>query len=74
MFLHVFESVILNEQVSSFKIEHEDPQLLYRDIFSTLLANELVEAGDMVIFTKGDLSGVKGSTNSMMIIQVTASD
>ena len=49
-------------------------QLLYRDIFSTLLDNELVEEGDMVIFTKGDLSGVKGSTNSMKIIQVTSSD
>ena len=40
----------------------------------TLLANDLVEVGDMIIFTKGDLSGVKGSTNSMMIIQVTSSD
>ena len=58
----------------SFTIEHEDPQLLYRDIFSTLLANKLVEVGDMVIFTKGDLSGVKGSTNSMKIIQVTSPD
>ncbi len=58
----------------SFKIEHEDPQLLYRDIFSTLLTNKLVEVGDMVIFTKGDLSGVKGSTNSMKIIQVTSAD
>ena len=58
----------------AFKIEHEDMQLLYRDIFSTLLDNELVEEGDMVIFTKGDLSGVKGSTNSMKIIQVTSAD
>jgi hypothetical protein len=58
----------------SFEIEHEDPQRLYRDIFSTLLDNDLVEVGDMVIFTQGDLSGVKGSTNSMKIIQVTASD
>jgi len=58
----------------AFKIEHEDMQLLYRDIFTTLLDNELVEEGDMVIFTKGDLSGVKGSTNSMKIIQVTSSD
>ena len=58
----------------SFKIEHEDLQLLYKDIFSTLLANDLVEVGDMVIFTKGDLSGVKGSTNSMKILPVTSSD
>ena len=57
-----------------FKIEHEDVQLLYRDIFSTLLANKLVEVGDLVIFTKGDLTGVKGSTNSMKIIQVTGAD
>lgn len=57
-----------------FEIEHEDLQLLYRDIFSTLLENDLVEVGDMVIFTKGDLSGVKGSTNSMKILPVTSSD
>lgn len=58
----------------AFTIGEVDPQRLYRDIFSTLLSNELVEEGDMVIFTKGDLSGVKGSTNSMTIIQVTAVD
>lgn len=57
----------------SFKIEREDVQRLYRDIFSTLLANNLVEEGDRVIFTKGDLSGVEGSTNGMKILQVTAS-
>lgn len=57
-----------------FKIEREDPQHLYGDIFSTLLANKLVEDGDMVIFTQGDLSGVKGSTNTMKIIQVRSTD
>lgn len=56
----------------SFEIEHEDPQHLYSDIFGTLLANELVEQNDLVIFTKGDLTGVKGSTNSMKILRVTA--
>jgi len=58
----------------AFEIESEDLQLLYRDIFSTLLENNLVEVGDMVIFTKGDLSGVKGSTNSMKIMEVTSSE
>jgi pyruvate kinase len=57
----------------SFRIEDTDPQLLYRDIFSTLLSHELVEEGDLVIFTKGDLSGVSGGTNSMKIISVNSS-
>jgi pyruvate kinase len=56
----------------SFKIEHSDSQLLYQDIFSTMLAHQLVEVGDRVIFTKGDLKGVSGSTNAMKIIRVTA--
>lgn len=58
----------------SFKIERSDRKLLFRDIFSTLLSNHLVEEGDRVIFTKGDLSGVSGSTNSMQIVEVSASD
>jgi len=57
----------------SFRIKHTDLQLLYRDIFSTLLSNELVDEGDLVIFTQGDLSGVSGSTNSMKIIRVNSS-
>ena len=56
----------------SFAIEHTDAERLYQDIFSTLLSHELVEVGDRVIFTKGDLKGVSGSTNSMKIIRVTA--
>jgi pyruvate kinase len=46
---------------------------LYRDIFSTLLSRELVEEGDLVIFTKGELSGVSGGTNSMQIVEVRPS-
>ena len=56
----------------SFGIEHTDAQMLYQDIFSTLLSHKLVETGDRVIFTKGDLKGVSGSTNAMKIIRVTA--
>jgi len=58
----------------SFKIETSDAQRLYRDIFDTLLTNKLVEEGDLVIFTQGDLSGVSGSTNSMKIFSVTSPD
>lgn len=57
----------------SFTIEHEIAATLYRDVFATLLEQKLVEVGDWVLFTKGDLTGVKGSTNSIKIIQVTAS-
>jgi pyruvate kinase len=57
----------------SFTIVQTDTRLLYRDIFSTLLENKLVEEGDLVIFTKGALSGVSGGTNSMQIVEVSTS-
>jgi len=57
----------------SFKIQKSDLRLLYRDIFQTLLSHKLVEEGDRVIFTKGDLEGVSGSTNSMQIVEVNTS-
>ncbi|MEX2494709.1 MAG: pyruvate kinase [Woeseia sp.] len=56
----------------SFHIEHSDSQLLYQEIFATMLDNELVEVGNRVIFTKGDLKGVSGSTNAMKILRVSA--
>ncbi len=58
----------------SFHIEHWDTSLLYRDIFRTLLSHELVDEGDLVIFTHGDLAGVSGTTNTMRISSVTSSD
>jgi pyruvate kinase len=58
----------------SFKLETSDMERLYRGIFGTLLSNSLVEEGDLVIFTKGDLTGVSGGTNSMKIVRVTSSD
>lgn len=57
----------------SFKMRHTDSRLLYRDIFKTLLSHKLVKPGDLVIFTKGDLDGVSGTTNSMKIVKVIAS-
>lgn len=56
-----------------FRIESPDPRQLYRNIFKTLLDHDLVEEGDSVIFTKGDLDGVSGSTNSMQIVEVNTS-
>jgi pyruvate kinase len=57
----------------SFTIKTPDTRLLYRDIFATLLAHEIVVEGDRLIFTKGDLHGVSGSTNSMQIVEVDSS-
>ena len=45
-------------------------EAIYFSIFRLLLDLELVEEGDSVILTKGELSGVSGGTNSMQILQV----
>jgi pyruvate kinase len=55
-----------------FRMEHTDLPQLYQDIFTTLLSRKLVEVGDRVIFTKGDMEGVSGGTNAMKIVSVTA--
>ncbi len=54
----------------SFEIDLDSPRRLYQDIFNTLLSHELVEVDDLVIFTKGDLDGVAGSTNAMKVLEV----
>ncbi|MGH8295588.1 MAG: pyruvate kinase [Steroidobacteraceae bacterium] len=43
---------------------------LYGALFSRLLELDLVRRSDLVILTKGELSGVQGGTNSMQILQV----
>jgi pyruvate kinase len=54
----------------TFDITHSDAQKLYADIFLTLLKERMVEVGDRIILTKGELSGVSGKTNSMKILEV----
>ncbi len=44
---------------------------LYRALFTRLLELQLVRKRDLVILTKGELSGVQGGTNTMMILKVT---
>jgi len=58
----------------SFEIKKTERAYLYADIFKTMLSKNLVEVGDLVIFTKGDLEGVSGSTNAMKILKVTATE
>jgi pyruvate kinase len=54
----------------TFDITHTDAQKLYADIFLTLLKERMVEVGDRIILTKGELSGVSGKTNAMKILEV----
>ncbi len=44
---------------------------LYHSLFARLLELDLVKANDLVILTKGELSGVQGGTNSMQILKVS---
>jgi pyruvate kinase len=53
-----------------FDITSNDPAALYPAIFDRLLELGLVEIGDQVILTKGELSGISGGTNSMQILRV----
>jgi pyruvate kinase len=54
----------------NFDITHADAQAVYSDIFRLMLAKKMVDAGDRIILTKGELSGVSGKTNSMKILEV----
>jgi len=46
---------------------------LYNAIFERLLELKLVRQGELVVLTKGELSGVQGGTNSMQILKVLLS-
>jgi pyruvate kinase len=53
-----------------FDVTHESPARMYQAIFDRLLADGMVDVGDQIILTKGELSGVQGGTNSMQILRV----
>ena len=55
----------------SFDIDTDDVRRLHGSIFMILRNLNLVQLGDLVILTKGELSGVTGGTNSMQILKVT---
>jgi pyruvate kinase len=54
----------------SFDVSSKDSNTLYASIFTLLLNVGLVDEGDLVILTKGELSGVSGGTNSLQILEV----
>jgi len=51
-------------------VDGSSTEQLYRSIFARLLELRLVDRGDHVILTKGELSGVEGGTNSLQIVKV----
>ena len=55
----------------AFDVTHTQPEILYPTIFDQLLELGLAAEGDLIIATKGELSGVTGGTNSMKILRVT---
>ena len=55
----------------AFDIVHSEVQRIYQDVFAVLINMQAVNAGDLVIITKGDLEGVSGGTNGLKILRVT---
>jgi pyruvate kinase len=53
-----------------FDVTHARPEQIYGAIFERLMRDGLATEGDLVIVTKGELSGVSGGTNSMKILKV----
>ena len=54
-----------------FDVTHTDPTVLYRAISKQLLDRGYAKAGDELILTLGELSGVSGGTNTMKLLTVT---
>jgi pyruvate kinase len=53
-----------------FDVTHGSPAQMYQTVFDQLLERGLVDVGDTIILTKGELTGVQGGTNSMQILRV----
>ncbi len=56
----------------AYDMVDKDREVFYFSIFHQLLGLKLVKEGDLIILTKGELSGVVGGTNSMQILQVAS--
>jgi pyruvate kinase len=54
----------------AYDVTDEDREAFYFTIFRQMLDLKLVKEGDLIILTKGELSGVAGTTNSMQILKV----
>jgi pyruvate kinase len=54
----------------AYDVTDKDREAFYFSIFRQLLDLTLVKDDDLIILTKGELSGVAGGTNSMQILKV----
>jgi len=54
----------------SFDVTKIDAANIHQHLFDTLRNNGAIEPGDLVIFTRGELQGVSGGTNTMQILTV----
>ncbi|MBU0675436.1 MAG: pyruvate kinase [Proteobacteria bacterium] len=55
---------------ANFKIKSSDHTVVNKEAVAELLRRGVVENGDLVVITKGDLVGIQGSTNSLKIVRV----
>jgi pyruvate kinase len=54
----------------AFDVMHTAPEVVFSSVCRHLLERELAAVGDIVIFTEGMISGVKGGTNTMKVLHV----
>jgi pyruvate kinase len=54
----------------AYDVTDENREAFYFSIFKQLLDLKLVKENDLIILTKGELTGVAGGTNSMQILEV----
>ncbi len=57
---------------ASFNIDSQDHALVNKEAVDELVRRGAVSEGDLVLITKGDLTGVTGGTNSLKIVRVGA--
>ncbi len=54
----------------TFDVTTKDHALVNKEVIDELMRRGAVREGDLVIITKGDLTGVSGGTNAMKIVRV----
>ncbi len=54
----------------SFDVVHTAPEALHEAAFERLLSTGDLKPGDLVLFTKGQHTGIAGGTNTMQILEV----
>lgn len=53
-----------------FDITDTRAEVVYPSFYKVLIERKLAQVGDLIIVTKGELSGISDKTNSMKILDV----